>query len=51
MNIDCPKPDNVVREILDMLEATPVEVRDGISLTRALASGYGHIVRFYFNKL
>ena len=44
MGIDCPRVDNVVREILDMIEATPGEIDAGISLPGILASGNGHIV-------
>jgi hypothetical protein len=44
MGIDCPRVDNVVHEILDMIEATPEEIKSGISLSGMLASGNGHIV-------
>jgi Ca2+-binding EF-hand superfamily protein len=44
MGVDCPTVDNVVREILDMMEATSDEVRDGITLPGLVASGHGHII-------
>lgn len=45
MGVECPNIDNVVREILDMMEATPQEIRDGITLPGLISSGHGHIVR------
>ena len=44
MGVDCPTVKNVVREILDMIEATPEEIQNGIMLSGLLASGHGHIV-------